>query len=1155
MTLFGQLTIATALLQYRKRISYLALRQEFDLSERGLEALIKELAEVDHVAADENGEFLVWSEPTVAASSKSGLPESHRYLDDVEHHQEADGETETASEETDVSSPPFTAQDNDAERRPLTVMFCDLVGSTALSTEMDPEDLRKVIQLYQQTCTDVLVRYDGYVAKYMGDGILIYFGYPRAHEGDARRSVYAALAIVRAVGKLNESHASALDTELAVRIGIATGLVVVGDLIGAGLSQERNVVGKTPNLAARLQGVAAPNQVVIADETRALVCDTFECEDLGSHDLKGIAEPVRAWRAVAERSADPNEEAVEQSEPLVGRHEELELLLRAWEQSRGGQGRIVTLCGDAGLGKSRLAEAVGSRVKDDGGFKILFRCSPYHTGNAFYPIIVHLQSTLGWLRDDDDDTKLAKLTRKLDIYRLPKAETVPLLANLLSLPLQEGQFKPLDASNEKHRQRTLDTIVSMILEDAERRPVFQVWENLECADPSTLELLEQFIERSETSPLMNLLIYRPEFTPTWQQRSTINPLTLSRLDRRDIEAVVSRETGGMALPEVLVSQIVDKADGVPLYARELTKMIILSDLVREADGRYELTQSAGDVTIPATLQESLMARLDGLGSAKNLAQLGAAIGDQFSPELLQAIATEEVGTIRQALDSLVDADLLARRRQGAHLTYRFRQGLIRDVAYESLLRQRRESLHGAIAEAIEALEDTETEEHTAILAYHYGRSCYLDRAINFTLRAGDHAARLHARTEASGYYSQALATADRLDDTPELQRAKIDAMLKLASVSSSRGDLERDQENLTRAQEMAESLADQLRLAQIFYRFGRLHYARGDGKTAASYSEKSLTIADRLGDEALAAPAINLLGRYYTLQGNVGRGSDMLVRNVEQMHDVGNAVEEATAAGFAGMAFGWRGKFEKGISYASRSLELATRTEDPFALSAAYNYRGAVYLQRGEWASAIADLEKGRQIAEECGDSFRSYILKAYESEAQIESNRPALACELLDEAMAFAKEIGTRFQLGVATRNYAAAMLRFGKIDSAVVACAEAIQIAEEANELLVKSRACRLLVDVWCRFDRIDRHEAEQMINEAIRIQRDFGAEPELARSQLTYARLLGGHGKHDEAEEYVRLATDMFRHLGMDWDLAQAEQRFHQLESYQCREAEPN
>ncbi len=1153
MTVFGQLTLATALLQHRKRISHLALRQEFDISERGLEALITELTQVDHVAMDESGEFLVWSESIEEASSKSSLPEMHRSLVAVEHHQKADGKTETASEETDVSPSPIAARDDDAERRPLTVMFCDLVGSTALSTEMDPEDLRDVIQLYQQTCTDVLARYNGYVAKFMGDGILVYFGYPRAHEGDAERSVYAALAIVRAVNKLNDSHASALDTELAVRIGIATGLVVVGDLIGAGISQERNVIGKTPNLAARLQGVAAPNQVVIADETRSLVSDSFDYEDLGSHDLKGITEPVRAWRAVAERSADLDEEAVEQSGQLVGRHEEFGLLLRAWEQSREGQGRTVALCGDAGLGKSYLAEALGNQVKSDGGLKTVFRCSPYHTGNAFYPVIAHLQATLRWHHNDDDDIKLTKLTHKLDVYRLPKSETVPPLANLLSLPLPEGQFELLDASNEKHRQRTLDTIVNMILEDAEQRPVFQVWENLEWADPSTLEVLGQLIERSKTSRILNLLIYRPEFTPSWQQESTIIPLTLSRLDRRDIVAVISGETHGMALPEVLISQIVDKADGVPLYAKELTKMVILSDLVREEDGRYELTQSAGDVTIPATLQESLMARLDGLGSAKNLAQLGAAIGDQFSPELLQAIAAEEVGTIRQALDSLVDADLLARRRQGAHLTYRFRQGLIRDVAYESLLRQRRESLHGAIAEAIEALEDTETEEHTAILAYHYGRSCYLDKAVNFTLRAGDHAVRLHARTEAGAYYSQALATAERLVDTPEIQRTKIDAILKLASVSSLREDLERDQENLTRARQMAESLGDQLRLAQIFYRFGRLHYARGDGETAASYSEESLTIADYLGDEELAAPATNLLGRYYTLQGNVSRGSDMLVRNVEQMHDVGNAVEEATAAGFAGMAFGWKGNFEKGIAYASRSLDLARHTKDPFALSAAYNYRGAVHLQRGAWSAAIDDLEKGRQIAEECGDSFRSYILKAYESEAQIEANRPERACELLEEAMAFAKEIGTRFQLGVATRNFAAAMLRFGKIDSAVVACAEAIQIAEEANELLVKSRACQLLVDAWCRLDKIDRHEAEQTINDAIQIQHDFGAEPELARSQLVYAKLLVGQDEQDKAEDYFLLATDMFRHLGMDWDLAQAEQQFNQLESRRSGEAE--
>lgn len=1142
MTFFGLVTLATALLQYKKRISYPALRQEFGLSEVGLKALAAELIQVEHVAIDENGQFLVWAGAGKAPSSLSCLPAPTGHLTaGIDDRRRDDGEGRTSCDLVGT----IAAPGDDAERRRLTVMFCDLVDSTALSTELDPEDLRKIIQLYQQTCTGVLARYDGYVAKYMGDGILVYFGYPRACEGDATRSVHAGLAIVRAVNELN-NNATALGTALAVRVGIATGLVVVGDLIGEGASQERNVVGKTPNLAARLQGVALRNQVVIAVDTHVLTGNIFDCEDLGLQNLKGIAEPVRAWRAVAERGADHDEEMIDEAETLVGRQEELGLLLRAWEQSRAGEGRVVALSSEAGFGKSRLTDALGVQVKRQGGLRVSFHCSPYHTNNALYPIITHLQATFGWQRDDDDDIKLAKLEQALERYHFPDAETIPLLACLLSLPLPEGRFKLLKTPIEKQRQRTLDTIVTLILEDVERQPMLQVWEDLEWADPSTLELLGLCIERCESSSVMNLMTFRPEFSPPWTQRSTIVPLTLSRLNRHDIEAVVRQDTGGKVLPDVLLSQIVDKADGVPLYARELTKMIICSDLVREADGQYELTQSATDVTIPATLQESLMARLDGLGSAKNLAQLGAAIGDQFSPELLQTIATEDAGTIRQTLDSLVDADLLARRGQGSHLTYRFRQGLIRDVAYESLLRQRRESLHGVIAQAIETLEDTETEEHTVILAYHYGRSCYLDKAVTYTLRAGDHAARLHARIEAASYYNQALVTAQKLGDTPQLQLAQIDAMLKLAAVSSSREDLDRDQQNLIKAQQMAEALGDQSRLAQIYYRLGRLHYARGDSETVAGYSEKSLAIADHLSDDALAAPAINLLGRYYTLQGNVTRGSEMLARNVEQMQKVGDTVEEATAAGFAGMAFGWKGDFAKGFTYADRGLDLATRIEDPFALAAAYNYRGAVHLQGGAWAKAIADLEKGRQIAEESGDDFRIYVLKTYEGEAQIGSNRPEKAREMLDEAIAFAKEIGTKFQLGVAVRSFAASMLQFGKVDSAIVACAEAIQIAEEANELLTKSRACQLLVDAWCRLDKIDCHEAEQTINEAVRIQSEFGAEPELARSHLVYARLLMRQGEPGKSEKYLGRAADTFRSLGMEWDLAQADQQLHQLDT---------
>lgn len=1141
MTFFGMVTLATALLHHKKRISYPALRQEFSLSDIGLEALVTELIQIEQVAVDDDGQFLVWSGADDVQQYRSSSPARGYFAagrDDLPL------KIKSANLPNNRTPTALAAPNDEAERRQLTVMFCDLVESTMLSTELDPEDLRHVIQLYHQTCTDVLELYDGYVAKYMGDGILAYFGYPRAWEGDATRSVHAGLAIVQAISELN-ARSMGIARPLAVRIGIATGLVVVGDLIGEGDSQERNVVGKTPNLAARLQGLAMPNQVIIAADTYDMTGSAFDCEDLGLQDLKGIAEPAQAWRVIAERIMDQREELIGDAETLVGRQEELAHLLSAWEQATAGEGRVMALSSEAGLGKSRLTEALSRHVILQGGARAIFRCSPYHANNALYPVVYHLQSVFGWQRNDDEPTRLAKLEQALRRYQFPDVETIQLLANLLSLPLPEERFKPLIGDPEKQRQRTLDTIVMLLLQDLERCATLQIWEDLEWADPSTLELLELLIDRCGAHAAMILMTFRPEFGPMWAQRSVVAPLTLSRLNHHDIEAVVLQETSGKPLPDILISQIVDRADGVPLYARELTKMVVSSNLIREVEGRYELAQLATDVTIPATLQESLMARLDGLGSAKNLAQLGAAIGDQFSPQLLGAIATEDASTIKQALDSLVDADLLARRGQGSHLTYRFRQGLIRDVAYESLLRQRREALHGTIAEAIESLEDAETEERTVILAYHYGRSCNLDKAVAYTLRAGDHAARLHARAEAANYYNQALITAQKLGDSPQLQMTQIDAILKLATVSSTQAELERDEHNLNEAKLFAETLGDQSRLAQVFYRLGRLHYARGDGEAAAKFSEDSLAIADHLGDEILAAPAINLLGRYYALQGKVIRGSEMLARNVEQMKKVGDTAEEATAAGFAGMAFGWRGDFSKGFTYADRGLDLATRIGDPFALAAAHNYRGAVHLQNGSWTQAIADLESGRHIAEDSGDDFRAYILKTYEGEAQIESNRPEKARELLDEAIAFAKEIGTTFQLGVAMRSFASCMLLFGKIDSAIVACNEAIQIADEANELLVKSRACRLLVEIWCQLGKVDYQEAQMKIDEAIQLQSEFGAKPEHARSKVVHARLLLEQGDEPGSRQDLEQAIDMFGSLDMQCDLDRAQQLLRQFE----------
>jgi tetratricopeptide (TPR) repeat protein len=995
--------------------------------------------------------------------------------------------------------------------------------------------MRDIILAYQNMIAGEVARFDGHVAKYMGDGVLIYFGWPTAHEDEAERAVRCGLSILQATAVMNTPRGE----PLAVRIGIATGLVVVGDLVGEGAAQEEAVVGETPNLAARLQSLAKPNTLVISPTTQRLTGNRFECVNLGEHELKGFAEAVQAWAVSRLRDEDALASPGDGTNRLlVGRDQELELLRARWVTAQGGAGQMVLLSGEPGVGKTHLLETLRAEVGRDKVTQIAFRCSSYHTSSALYPMQKHLERVIERTAGDGSAETFAKIERMLGSYEFADEMTAVLFAALLGISPPAGT-PPVRLPPEQQKQQIQAALMAWMAEEVKRRPVLMVWEDLHWADPSTVELVGLILDYVPSMPLLVLLTARPEFQSPWGTRSHLTPLTLSRLGTEQVAAIARHVAGGVALPAELMAQIEARTDGVPLYVEEMTKTIVESGMLRRVNGRYELTGQLDDVSIPITLHDSLMARLDRLGNAKSLAQMAAVIGREFAHALLKAVTPSDEAEMEIELRQLIDSELIYPRGLPPQATYWFKHALVQDAAYESLLRRRREALHGAIAEAIETFDVERASEQTVLLAHHYARSAQPEKAIVYALRAGDASVQLHARAEATTHYLQALTIAQGLSDSAEAQRNQIDAIVKLAAVSSSREDSERDADNLQQAQTLAEALADQPRLGQVLYWLGRVHYAHGELAIAADYAEQSLAVADALGDEAMAAPSVNLLGRYYVVQGNVGRGSDMMARSVEQMHQIGDTVEEATAAGFAGFAYAWKGDFAQGFAYADRGLALAQQLENPFAEAAAYHYRGIAHIQHGAWAEGIADFSKGREIAEAVGDGFRSYMLKGYESEAQIASGNLERAQELVDDAVAFAEKIGTKFNLGIAKRNRAAALLALGERDSVLAACQEAIDVADEAAELLTKSRACKLLVDTWYKFDMIDDQEAEQTILEVIRIQQELGAEPELARSYLTYARLLRSQGEMDKAKEYYDRATDRFQRMGMVWDLAQAEQ----------------
>ena len=585
---------------------------------------------------------------------------------------------------------------------------------------------------------------------------LVYFGYPQALERDAERAARSGLGIVEAIAELNDQLRGQGGPELAVRIGIDTGPVVVGEVIGEDYSEELSVVGETPNIAARLQGLAQPNQVVLGPLTRELVGRDIDCEDLGTHQLKGITKPIQAWRVVAEREPGLEDVALAVGIPLVGRDEEIGLLLRSWEQVREGHGHAVLVNGEPGIGKSALVEAVSAKVREAGFFRVAMRCSPYHTNSTLYPMIEHLKRFSGWQPEDTSETRLDKLENAFRPYTLPLDEIVPLFAALLSLPIPEGRYPALELSPQQQKQQTLDGLVAWTLEAAEKQPFLQVWEDLHWADATTVEYLGLLLDQVPTASLLLALTYRPDFVPPWPTRSHMTPITLNRLERAQAEAMVRALAGDTALPTEVLDHIVAKTDGVPLFVEELTKMLLESDLLRQEGGSYVLTGPLTDLAIPATLQESLLARLDRLPTVREVAQLGAVLGREFAYETLKALGAMEDEALQDGLERLVDAELLYQRGRPPRSKYIFKHALVQDAAYQSLLRRTRQHYHLQVAELLEASFPETVENTPELVAHHFTEAGSNARAVDYWQKAGERALATYGHEEALEHFQRGL---------------------------------------------------------------------------------------------------------------------------------------------------------------------------------------------------------------------------------------------------------------------------------------------------------------------------------------------------------------------------------------------------------------
>jgi class 3 adenylate cyclase/predicted ATPase len=1006
----------------------------------------------------------------------------------------------------------------DAERRQLTVMFCDLVGSTALSTRHDPEDLRELIGGYHRAVAETVGRFDGFVAKYMGDGVLIYFGYPRAHEDDAERAVRAGLAVIEAVSGLPALQ------DLRVRLGIATGLAVVGDLLGAGAAQERGVVGETPNLAARLQALAAPNTLIIAEATRRQVGGLFDLADLGPQALAGFAEPQPAWRVLAESEVLSRFEALRSgTTPLVGREEEVELLVRRWQQAKSGEGRVVLISGEPGIGKSRLTAALSEHIGTEPYTRLRYFCSPHHQDSALYPFIAQLERAAGFARDDTVEEKLGKL-RALLAPGARDDDDIALLSELLSLPSSAAD---LNLSPQRKREKLFEALLSQLEAEAQQRPVLMIFEDAHWIDPTSRELLDLTVDRVRHLPVLLAITFRPEFQPPWGGRAHVTSLTLNRLGEREGEALVQKLTGNAALTADIVAEIVERTDGVPLFVEELTKAVLERAGQGDRVAAVLATTSLAALSVPATLHASLMARLDRLGPLpKEVAQIGAVLGREFGYELIEPVAQRPERELQTALAQLSEAGLLSCRGTAPHASYLFKHALVQDAAYSTLLRGRRQELHGRVAAALEAHFADLVERQPELLAHHLTAAGDTERAVEQWLKAGRHAAARLAYLEAVGHFERGLGLLHSLPESPVRDGSEIELQLALGlCLHTAKGAVEA-KPVYTRALELTERGGVPQQRFEALYGVWQSTRDNASGGIAAAgpLSERLLRMAEREGEDGLRLQAHHSGWTTCQYAGDPARAREhadagRLLYDPEKHAShrlVYGGHDPGVCAGSLGGWVEWLlGYPEKALASIAASLALAERIAHPFTLGLALAISSLVYSNRREPERALRQLDAAEALAAEQRLSLHL--------ETGILRGSALLGQDAVDEAIARIRKgvtrwtrLGRTILLPYGLAFLAEGLARHGDRAAALAASREGLEIAGATGEHMWDVELHRVTGTVLLAENKLD--EGQASLRQAIRIAQTQQAKSLELRAARDLARLWGEQGRRAEARDLL-------------------------------------
>jgi len=1012
---------------------------------------------------------------------------------------------------------------DEAERRQVTVMFADLVGSTALSAGMDPEDLREVISAYQKCVAETVLHFGGFVA--VGDGVLVYFGYPHAHEDDAERAVRAGLELTTVVAGLKTRAPQ------QVRVGIATGVVVVGHLISSGESEERGMVGETPNLAARLQSIADPNMVVVAESTRRLLGSFFQFDDLGMRSLKGIAGPVRAWAALQASSVASRFEALHATglTTLVGREDQIELLRRCFFKATDGEGQVVLLSGEAGIGKSRLTSAFVGLLAGEPHIRLRYSCSPQHTDSALYPFIGQIERAAGLACEDTSRAKLDKLDGLLK-QTSTSAQDAALFAAMLSLP-NDRRYPAVELTPQQRRQRTLQALARQVEALARSCPVLMVFEDAHWSDPTSLELLGRVVGRIRTLSVMLIVTFRPEFEPGWIGKPRVTPLSLNRLAPCEAGAIIDHVVGNKRLPANLRQDIIERTDGIPLFVEEMTKAVLEAESESEA-GRAAALIPSPALAVPASLHASLMARLDRLGPAKELAQIGAAIGREFSHPLLAVVARKPEVELQTALDRLISAGLLLRQDGAPYATYSFKHVLVRDAAYSTLLREPRRALHARIAETFESHFAEISESQPELIARHYREAGNVAKAVGYLSAAGDRALSHSALKEAHEHITQALRLISALPDDDIRRRGELKLQTALArTLQEQKGyaDLQVG-EAYTKAREFSKRVSDAGMHLAALYGLWAYRYLSGQPVAMLEQANEFLAFAEREGEPGPIMVGYRLVGTSRLINGYIADASDALYQALVRYDP-----DEHGAASPVGRSL--RARFGHDVSvtmYSYRSWALWLSGQPADAGKAAESL-----LERGDalghddqsrlyalWHAGMTyvllrNVDKVAGIASNLTELANDRQLPYWQALGDFlcgwratRAGRAGDAVGLLQQGLRLWAQTGSRIFSPICLAFLAEAYAADDKLDLAHRTFEEALRTVSETGERWAEPEIHRLFGDLLTRRGSSDGSIANY--EQAIAVARAQGSRSFELRATTSLARALSGQGRHAEAHD---------------------------------------